>query len=203
MIRAHLIGFLLGLRAQAELFWLACILPLLPAFGLILQGRENRTEYAGMGEPISTCSVGPPTGFLVDGYVSSGAIAFNASSPVTTVLTIPTQAGVQPFCKRGEWRLRITGVDANTFIGLILITVDDGTNVCMVGAVPAMAAGQKGFQVDIKGRVPPIDNASNFGSASDGMPTNIINVKSIVAFTTTDGSGNSIGDIALEWRGNP
>lgn len=183
-------------RAHADLFAIAFGLP-------ILAGRSVKSEYTGMGEPSlpnPLVSGGAP----VNQWTSSGAIAFNAASPQTVTVNIPTTAGNQPICRVGKYRLRISGVDANTTIGIVTITVDDGAgHVCVVDIYLGLLAAQKGAQVDYQGDIAPIDNNSNFGGASDGMPTNIVNVNAIVAFATTTGSGNVIGDIALEFFGGP
>ena len=85
-----------------------------------------------------------------------------------------------------------------------MITVDDGAGkTCVVDIFPGFGAGQKGDQLDYQGDIAPIDNNSNFGGASDGMPTNIVNINAIVAFATTTGSGNIISDICLEFFGGP
>ena len=188
----HIHGWYQALRAAL----------LASTFGVILAGRSVKSEYAGMGEP----SLPNPlytAGSPVAQYSSSGAIAFGATSPQTVTVNIPVIAGVQPTCRVGKWRLRVSGVDANTTMGIVVITVDDGTNKCVVDIFPAFGAGQKGNQLDYQGDIAPIDNNSNFGGASDGMPTNIVNVNAIVAFTTTTGSGNIIADICLEFFGGP
>jgi hypothetical protein len=156
----------------------------------ILPNDSIQTQYAGLGEP------------AVYGEASSGPVAYNASSPVTVEVSIPKAdaAGVyQPIVKRGKYRLRVSTVTAGTTIGICKITVDDGTNIAVVDLIPAGVAGD---QLDIQRELPAIENASNNGGTSDNMPTNIINIKAIVAFTTTDMSGNSIGDIALEFSGS-
>ena len=171
-------------------------------FGIILAGRSVKSEYTGFAEPSlpnPLYSAGSP----VNQYTSSGAIAFGATSPQTVTVNIPLIAGVQPQCRVGKWRLRVTGVDANTTMGIVVITVDDGTNKCVVDIFPAFGAAQKGNQLDYQGDIAPIGNNSETGGASDGMPTNIVNVNAIVAFATTTGSGNIIADICLEFFGGP
>jgi len=157
----------------------------------ILAGSDTiKADYAGMGEPsLNTSAV-------------SGALAYNAASPQTVTATIAKPDGVtQPQCKRGKYRLRITGVTAGTTLGIIKVTVDDGAGkTCTIDLI---AAGIVGNCFDTQREIPPIDNAVNGGGANDGMPLNIVNINAIVAFTTTDGAGNSIGDVALEFFGGP
>jgi hypothetical protein len=163
----------------------------------ILPGYSVKAQYRELCEP----SVPAPVQ-NVNQWVSSGAIAFNAASPVVLTLTIPPNPtiGGQPICNRGKWRVRVSGVDANTTIGAGSVTVSDGTNTCRVGGTGAAA---KGVQVDQGDEIMPINNNSNFGGASDGMPTNINSISLSLVVTTTTGSGNIIGDIALEFFGGP
>jgi hypothetical protein len=161
----------------------------------ILPNESISTQYAGLGEPLAPCS----------GKTSSGALGYAAAGTTTVTVTIPlvdAAQTIQPKCKRGKWRLRISGVAATyTTVQLIVITVDDGTRTCVVAVIPLGEAA--GAQVDLQGETPPIDNVSNDGvTASDLMPLNIINVKALVTWGITSTPAVAIADICLEWVGS-
>ncbi len=159
----------------------------------ILPNESIGTQYAGLGEP------------SIYGKASSGALGYAAAGTTTITVTIPKAdaAGtIQPICKRGKWRLRISGVAATyTTIAAIKISVNDGTRSCCVATRSAVEAA--GDQVDFQGETPPIDNVSNDGvTASDLMPTNIINVVAAVTWGITSTPAVAIQDICLEWVGS-
>ena len=161
----------------------------------ILPGESIKADYTGLGEPTYP---NPVQG--VNQYSSSGAVAFNGSPVVVTVTIPPNPDGSQPTVRKGKFRVRISGVSAGTTIGAGSVTVSDGTRTCRVGGTGAAAVGQ---QVDQTADIAAIDNNLSFGGANDGMPTTIKTISLSLAFTTTDGSGNSIGDVALEFFGGP
>jgi hypothetical protein len=163
----------------------------------ILPNYSIKSQYTGLCEPSAPA---PVQG--VNAWVSSGAIAFGAASPIVLTLTIPPTPtiGGQPIVNRGMFRVRVSGVDANTTIGAGTVTVSDGVNTCGVGGTGAVP---KGAQMDQYKEIPPINNNSSTGGASDGMPTNINTITLSLVVTTTTGSGNIISDIALEFFGGP
>lgn len=158
----------------------------------ILPGESIGTQYAGLGEP------------SIYGNSSSGALGYLAAGTTTVTVTIPyaDAAGtIQPKCKRGKWRLRISGVSATTTVAAIKISVNDGVRSCVVGTRSAVEAAAD--QCDFQDETPPIDNVDNNGvTASDLMPTNIINVVAAVTWGITGTPAVAIQDICLEWVGS-
>jgi hypothetical protein len=190
MMIPHLHGWFSAMAAHAKLFAIAFGLPILP-------GESIKADYTGLCEPTYP---NPVQG--VNQYTDSGAVAFNASPVVVTVTIAPNPDGSQPIVRKGKWRVRVSGVTAGTTIGAGSVTVSDGGAhpPCRVGGTGAALVGQS---VDQQGDIAAIDNALNFGSANDGMPILIKSISLSLAFTTTDGSGNSIGSVTLEFFGGP
>src|ERR1019366_2703352 len=99
---------------------------------ILTPAQSIKSQYAGLGEP------------SLYGKTSSGALGYAAAGTTIVTVSIPKAdaAGtIQPICKRGKWRLRISGVAATySTVQGIVITVDDGTRTCVVATRSALEA---------------------------------------------------------------